>query len=101
MQQKHELEFDIYRTSKPETKGDETPPNGDQTAADTLFEGLFKQKQCLQFITIETKQEVSPETTESTKVVACIEKCSEIENCSEIAKLCPKVDMENHKTAEQ
>ena len=26
-----------------------------------------------QLVTIETKQEVSPETTESTKVVACIE----------------------------
>ena len=42
MQQKHELECDIYRTSKPETKGDETSADGDQTVADTLFEGLLK-----------------------------------------------------------
>ena len=42
MQQKHELECDIYRTSKPETKGDETSADGDQTVDDTLFEGLLK-----------------------------------------------------------
>ena len=42
MQQKHELECDIYRKSKPETKGDETSAEGDQTVADTLFEGLLK-----------------------------------------------------------
>ena len=42
MQQKHELECDIYRTSKPETKGDETSADGDQTVADTLFKELLK-----------------------------------------------------------
>ena len=42
MQQKHELECDIYRTSKPKTKGDETSVDEGQTVADTLFEGLLK-----------------------------------------------------------
>ena len=42
MQQKHELECDFYRTSKPETKGEETSADGGQTVADTLFEGLLK-----------------------------------------------------------
>ena len=42
MQKKHELECDIYRTSKPKTKGDETSADEDQTVADILFEELLK-----------------------------------------------------------
>ena len=41
MQQKHKLECDFYRKSKPETKGDAKSVEGDQTVADTLFEGLL------------------------------------------------------------
>ena len=69
MQQKQELGCDIYRASKPETKGDKTSANGDQTVDDTLFE-----------------EPMLPRRSNE-----------EIENCSEMAKLSPKVDIESLK----
>ena len=55
------------------TKGDESSADGDQTVDDTLFE-----------------EPMLPRRSNK-----------EIENCSEIAKLSPKVDIKNCKTAEQ
>ena len=86
MQQKHELECDIYRATKipleafeestvkanddkHETKIDEASADGELTVDDTLFE-----------------KPMLPRRSNE-----------EIENCSEMAKLSPKVDIESRK----